>query len=303
MAKAGHGYYTLVMTGLALGLILLSAVAHATWNLLAKRTKNQELFIWWMIVSIGIIIAPLAFFLFLQYPVVSPGWWFVLGTVILHALYFVLLGRSYAHADFSLVYPIARGLGPALVPVLGVLILKETLTPLAVIGIIMVIIGIYTVYWWGRIQQLRRDPLRLFREAGARYSILTGLVNAIQSTWDKVGVQYVNPFLYMYLLALGGVLVLAPYMITHHGPGAVQSEGRRNIKIIPVAGLLMFCAYGLVLLAMSFTQVSYIIPAREIGIVFGVILGVVLLREPFGRGRIIGSCLIALGVSFISLAR
>jgi drug/metabolite transporter (DMT)-like permease len=291
------------MTGLALGLILLSAVAHATWNLLVKRTTNQELFIWWIIVSISIIVAPLAIFLFVQYPVEPPGWWFVLGTIILHALYFVLLGRSYAHADFSLVYPIARGIGPSLVPVLGVLILRESITPLAVVGIIMVIIGIYTVYWWGRIRQLLRDPFRLFREAGARYAILTGLVNAVQSVWDKVGVQYVNPFLYMYLLALGGVLVLAPYMIPYHGMGAVRSEGRRNIKIIPVAGLLMFCAYGLVLLAMQFTQVSYIIPAREIGIVFGVILGMILLREPFGRGRIIGSCLIAFGVSFISLAR
>lgn len=291
------------MTGLALGLILLSAVAHSTWNLLTKRTTNQELFIWWILISISIIISPLAIVLFFKYPIISPGWWFVLGTVILHALYFVLLGRSYAHADFSLVYPIARGLGPALVPILGVIILQETITPLAVIGILMVIIGIYTVYWWGRIQQLLRDPLRLFRETGARYAILTGLANAVQSVWDKVGVQYVSPFLYMYLLALGGVMVLAPYMIRYHGMGAVRLAGQRNLKIIPVAGLLMFCAYSLVLLAMQFTQVSYIIPAREIGIVFGVILGAILLKESFGRGRIIGSCLIALGVSLISVAR
>jgi drug/metabolite transporter (DMT)-like permease len=107
----------------------------------------------------------------------------------------------------------------------------------------------------------------------------------------------------MYLLALGGVIVLAPYMIRYHGMGAARTEGRRNLKIIPIAGLLMFCAYGLVLLAMQFTQVSYVIPAREIGIVFGVILGAILLKESFGRGRIIGSCLIAFGVSLISVAR
>lgn len=291
------------MTGLALGLILLSAIAHAIWNLLAKRTGNQDLFIWWIIVSISFIFAPLAVFLFYTYTIAPPGWWFVLGTIILHAIYFMLLGRSYAHADFSLVYPIARGLGPALVPILGVLVLGEALTTLGVVGIILVIIGIYTVYWWGQVRQLLKDPLRFFRETGTKYAILTGLVNAVQSVWDKVGVQYVNPLLYMYLLALGGVMVLAPYMIRYHGMGAVRFEGQRSLKIIPVAGLLMFCAYGLVLLAMQFTQVSYVIPAREIGIVFGVILGVILLREPFGRGRIIGSCLIALGVSLISLAR
>lgn len=291
------------MTGLALGLILLSAVAHASWNFLVKRTANQELFIWWMLVTISILLSPLAIILFLQESIIPPGWWFVLGTIILHALYFVLLGRSYIRADLSLVYPIARGIGPALVPILGVIVLNEIVTPLAIGGIITIIFGIYTVYWWGQLQQFLHDPLKLFRESGVRYAMLTGLVNAVQSIWDKVGVRYVNPFLYMYFLALGGAIVLAPYMIRAHSIGTVRIEGQRNIKIIPIAGLLMFLAYGLVLLTMQFTRVSYIIPVREVGIVIGVVLGTILLGEPFGRGRIVGSCLIALGVALICISR
>lgn len=291
------------MTNFALGIILLSAVAHASWNFLAKRTGSQELFIWWMLISISILLSPLAIILFRQESIVAPGGWFVLGTVLLHALYFVLLGRSYAHADLSLAYPIARGVGPALVPILGAVVLDEIVTPLAVVGIVTIILGIYTVYWWGQLQWLLRDPLKLFGETGTRYAMLTGLVNAVQSVWDKVGVSYVNPFLYMYLLAFGGAIVLTPYMVSAHGKGTVLIEGQRNKKTIPVAGLLMFLAYGLVLLAMQFTRVSYVTPAREVGIIIGVVLGIIFLGEPFGKGRIIGSCLIATGVVLISIAR
>lgn len=290
------------MTRLALILVLLSAPAHATWNFLAKRANNQEVFIWWLLVVISVLLSPLAVVLLIRNPVVYPGWWFVLGTVILHSLYFVFLGRSYSHADLSLVYPIARGVGPALVPVLGFLVLNETITPPAITGIITVITGIYIVYWWGRLRQVIRDPLRLFREVGARYALLTGLVNATQAIWNKVGLRYVDPFLYMYLLAFGSAIVLSPYMFQVHGIKTVRAEWQRNAKYIVIAGMLMFLAYSLVLMAMQFSRVSYIIPIREVGIVFGVILGTLMLRESFGKGRILGSCIIVLGVVFISIA-
>tara|TARA_Y100000031_G_C8218329_1_gene384597 strand:- start:790 stop:1665 length:876 start_codon:yes stop_codon:yes gene_type:complete len=291
------------MTSLALGIILLSAVAHASWNLLVKRAGSPELFIWWMLISISILLSPLAIILFRQESIVAPGGWFILGTVLLHALYFVLLGRSYTHADLSFTYPIARGIGPALVPILGAVVLNELVTPFAIVGIVTVIFGIYTVYWWGQLQWLPHDPFKLFRKAGPRYAILTGLINAVQSLWDKVGVSYVNPFLYMYLLAFGSAIVLAPYMVKAKGKVTVLIEGQRNKKIIPVAGLLMFLAYGLILLAMQFTRVSYIIPAREVGIIIGVVLGTIFLGEPFSKRRIVGSCLITTGVALISIAQ
>ena len=43
----------------------------------------------------------------------------------MHALYFILLGRGYEHGDLGLVYPIARGTGPLLVPALAIPLLGE----------------------------------------------------------------------------------------------------------------------------------------------------------------------------------
>ena len=290
------------MSGLALGLVLLSAVIHAGWNLLAKRGLNQEVFIWLAQVAISIVLLPLGLFLLLRYPIDATGWFFVAGTVLLHVFYFFFLGRGYARADLSVVYPIARGMGPAVVPILGVLVLGETVSPPAVAGIVTVVVGIYTVYWWGSFGQILSDPLKLFKEPGTRYALFTGATIAIYSIWDKVGVSHVTPFLYMYLMSLGSALGLAPLLIKSHGTSALRAEWRRNSTTILAVGLMTFVAYGLVLTAFQFSRVSYISPAREFGIVIGVLLGVLVLKEPFGRGRIIGSCMIAAGLVLIATA-
>ena len=290
------------MTGLALVMVLSSAVAHASWNFLLKRGTNQLVFMWWSQVAMVVLLLPVALVLAWRYPIVYPGWWFVLGTALLHILYFFFLAGGYTHDDLSVVYPISRGMGPTLVPVLGVLVLRETVTPLAIAGIVAVVVGIYTVYWWGRVPQILRDPFKLLKEPGTRYALLTGLVIAMYSLWDKVGVRYVTPFLYLYLMILGVSISLAPYVLQAHGVRVMRAEWRANAGGIVATSLLMFLAYGLVLTAFQFSRVSYIAPAREVGIVIGVLLGTIVLREPFGRGRLLGSSLIVAGLVLIALA-
>jgi uncharacterized membrane protein len=291
-----------LVTGAALVLVILSAVAHASWNFLLKRGANREIFIWWLLVSTGLLLFPLGVVLILLYPIEGLGWWYILGTIILHVLYFIFLGRGYTHGDLSVVYPIARGMGPALVPILGVLVLDENVSFLAIIGIAAILLGIYTVYWWGRFADILSNPVKLLWEPGTRYALLTGLVIAVYSVWDTVGVRYVNPFLYMYLLSVGTALVLSPYMVKAYGTKMISMEWERAKGTIVTSGLLTFLAYGLVLTALTTSKVSYIAPAREVGIVIGVLLGTLVLKEPFGKGRLIGAGQIVLGVMLVALA-
>jgi drug/metabolite transporter (DMT)-like permease len=290
------------LTALALVLVLVSAVAHASWNLLAKQGSNQEVFIWCSQVAIGVLLLPLGAFLFWRFPVERIGWLFVFGTVFLHIFYFLFLARGYANADLSVVYPIARGMGPTLAPLLGVLILGESVSPLAIVGIASVIVGIYIIYWWGSFGQIFSDPLKLLKETGTRYAVFTGLLIASYSIWDKVGVGHVTPFLYMYLMSVGTAIGMAPYLFRAHGMPMVRAELRTNGLSIVVVGMLTFLAYGLILTALTFSQVSYIAPSREIGIVVGVLLGTLVLKEPFGGGRLLGAGLIAAGPIIITLA-
>ena len=287
---------------MALALVLLSAICHAAWNLLLKRAGNQEVFTWAMLVAGSVMMLPLGVVLFLLYPVSPTGYWLVLATVVAHLFYFILLGRAYSKGDLSLVYPVARGIGPMLIPALAVSILGEKVTPPAALGISVIIAGIFLVSWWGRFRQIIAHPSVLFRDAGVGYALLTGMTITLYSLVDKQGVAHVQPFLYLYLLTLGSAIGMTPYVLYRRGLAELKLEWKSNARPILTAGLLVFLAYGLVLKAYSFSQVSYVSPAREVGIVIGVLMGVFVLKEPFGKGRILGSSAIVLGLVLITLS-
>lgn len=286
----------------ALIMVLLSGVAHVGWNYLMTRASDQEAFVWWMQVTMAVLFAPLAFVIGLTDPPSPTGWVFVFGTGLIHAFYFTFLARGYASGELSQVYPIARGTGPALVPILGVLLLGERVTPPAVAGIIAIVAGVFVVYWSGRMAQMLTRPWRIFGEPGGRYAVATGLCIAAYSIWDKVGVGHVAPLLYMYLMSLATAALLVPYILQQRGAGALISVQRADVRAIIVAAVLTFAAYGLVLSALESAQVSYVWPVREVGIVIAVLLGSFVLGEPFGRGRLLGSCLIVGGIFLIAIS-
>ena len=290
------------MGALSLALILLSAFCHSAWNLLLKRSGNQEVFTWAFLVSGSVLLAPMGGILLWLNPVAASGYWLALASAVTHVVYFVMLGRAYSQGDLSLVYPIARGFGPMLVPVLAVLALGERVALPAVIGIVLIIVGIFIVSWWGRFRQILAQPSVFLRDGGVRYAVLTGISITTYSLIDKVGVGHVQPFLYMYMINLGTAVGLAPYVVFKYGMTPVRRAWQSNTWSIVATSLLVFLAYGLVLTAFSLSQVSYAAPAREVGIVFGVLLGVLVLKERFGQGRLLGSTLIVLGLIFIALS-
>jgi drug/metabolite transporter (DMT)-like permease len=290
------------MTALSLVLVLLSAVAHASWNLMLKRAGDPEVFAWVMIVVGSILLAPVGLALLWYNSMDFPGLWFLLASVVLHVFYFILLARGYATGDLSLVYPVARGMGPMLVPVLAVILLGEIVETMAIVGIAAIVGGIYTISWWGNFHQVLRSPLLFLRSAGMRYAVLTGLTIAVYSIVDKEGVGHIQPLLYIYFMFIGTVALLAPYILANKGMETVKAEWRANAVPITVSGLLAFAAYGLVLTAFSLSRVSYVAPAREVGIVIGVLMGIFLLKEPFGRGRLLGSGLIVGGLVLIAFS-
>jgi len=290
------------MTALSLILVLLSAVAHASWNLMLKRAGDPEVFAWVMLVVGSILLAPVGLALLWYNSMDFPGLWFLLASVVLHVFYFMLLARGYATGDLSLVYPVARGMGPMLVPVLAVILLGEIVETMAIVGIAAIVGGIYTISWWGNFHQVLRSPLLFLRSAGMRYAVLTGLTIAVYSIVDKEGVGHIQPLLYIYFLDIGTVALLAPYILANKGMETVKAEWRANAVPITVSGLLAFAAYGLVLTAFSLSRVSYVAPAREVGIVIGVLMGIFLLKEPFGRGRLLGSGLIVGGLVLIAFS-
>ena len=149
---------------------MLSASFHATWNLLLKRSDNQEAFVLGIVVSGSVMFVPLGIILFWLYPIDPPGYLFALVSTGFQSFYFVMLSRAYSRSDLSLIYPVARGIGPMLVPVLAVPLLGETVAWPAVVGIALIVGGIYVVSWWGRFRQIIAKPSTGCCETGASAS-------------------------------------------------------------------------------------------------------------------------------------
>lgn len=289
-------------TLLALVLVLASAWAHATWNLLLKQARRQEVFVWWLSAFAAIGAAPIAVVLALQTTFEPVGLWYIVASALVHICYFLFLGRSLARADLSLAYPIARGFGPGLVPILAVFALGESVSAPAWVGIGAILVGIYTMAWWGQLRQLAGAGFAASRN-GIAYALLTGVCIALYTLVDKQGVAYVSPFLYLYLLTCGVAAGMMPYITRNYGVTAVVQEWRAGARSIMAASALLFVAYGLALTAMRVADVSYVAPAREVGLLFALALGAIVLKERVTRGRVIGAALLGAGLVIITIFR
>jgi drug/metabolite transporter (DMT)-like permease len=284
----------------ALLLVTAAAIIHAAWNALAKRGQDQITFLW-VAQGLGAIwLTPFALWRLAADGLPAAGLPYVVATIVLHALYFYTLGTAYRQGDFSLVYPVARGLGVAVVPVLAFLAWDERLSPLGVAGIALVVIGIVSLQVGGRGVTSLVERLRV-GSAGTGWAVATGLLIAAYSVVDKVGVTHVHPFPYIAAMGLGVTVALAPVVARRHR--ALAHEVRTNGRALLVASALTLTGYLLVLFAFRLSKTGYVVAAREMSIVLSVLIGRVSLGEPVGWRRLAGAVLVLAGVAGVALAR
>ncbi|MBW2488294.1 MAG: EamA family transporter [Deltaproteobacteria bacterium] len=289
------------MTATALALVLAAAFMHAFWNYLAKKSRHKIAFIWWIILLAVIFYFPMFWYYFAEAQISALGWTCMLATGFLHTFYFFFVGSSYERGDLSVVYPLARGFGPFWVPILAVVFLRERLSLSGIAGIGLVVAGIYVIHLKSFSVKTVFEPFRAIRRPGSIWALLTGCTIAAYSLVDKVGIQSVHPPVYIYFIFFIPLLLLTPYVcIKKQVP--LKEEWQVNKKPIMVVGFLVVFTYLLVLFAMQTSNVSYVVAARELSIVFSALFGTFWLGEDHRQPRLIGAALIAAGVGFIGLS-
>jgi drug/metabolite transporter (DMT)-like permease len=284
----------------ALGLVLIAAFAHAGWNLLAKTASangDSAAFVWLSAVWGATLLAPAA----LVVLVVSPGQLggeallFIAGSGALHAGYFLALQRGYQEGDLSLVYPLARGLGPLLSTVAAIAFLGERPSALSLAGAAIIVASVLS---------LAGNPFRLagsHAEQAALYACLTGVLIAGYTLWDKhaVGNLGLSPIVY-----LGGTEVCIATLLTllvARRRGAARAAWKRDRLPAFGVGSLSAVAYVLVLYALARAPVSFVAPAREVSILIGAALGAQLLSEGDRRRRLLCAGAIVVGVAALAI--
>lgn len=214
------------MTLFALVLVLASGFLHAGWNLLAKRASGDAsgpAFVWLYSALSTVIFAPLAAGVVIGGERVGAlGLFFMFGTGVLHVGYFLSLQKGYRVGDLSVVYPLARGVGPLLASGTAILFLGEGAGPVAVGGILLIVAGVFLLAW--EPDAGRKSPGE--RWLGVAFGLLTGAFIAAYTLWDKVAVSdlALSPVLYYWGSLVVQTVVLLPVALRRRrrfwAPGA-----------------------------------------------------------------------------------
>ena len=262
------------MTAAALALVLGSALLHATWNLLAKRARGGVAFLWLLTVGTAVVYAPVAgLYLWLARPEVTAAHaGAALVSSAIHVGYFLSLQRGYRVGDLSLVYPLARGSGPAVATLLAIALLGERPSPTALVGAALVGVSVAVLTGRGRAEPGRG-------RAAVAYGLLTGLFIGAYTVWDGYAVNALGapPVVYLYLGEVGRLVLLAPFVLARLSSGEPARTWRESRWEALGVATLSPLAYLLVLTAMTFTPVSLVAPAREVSILVGAAFGALLI--------------------------
>lgn len=284
------------MTMAAFGLVLLAAVVHAGWNALAKQRQDILAFFWALTLAALALYAPLFVIIVRREPVSTTVLPYLIASSLAEVAYYVCLARAYQTSDLSLVYPVARGTGVLLVPLLSLVLLGERPSPAAWAGIGMVLAGILWLHLPALRATWRRRPLGSVMSLPA---LLTGVAIAVYSLIDGAGVRHAHPVVYLYLTFALIVVWLGPFVLRYHRQ-ALAREWEARWPVL-AGGVAVFGTYSLILAAFRLAPVAYVVPMREISIVFGAWLGVRVLGEPFGWTRLAACCVVAAGVITIGI--
>lgn len=287
------------MSAFALGLVLVAAVCHATWNLAAKRSGGGLAFVWLTgLVSFAFYIpAVLAYGAWRPFTLPEGAWTVILGSGLIKTGYALLLQLGYRHGDFSLIYPLARGTGPLLSTCAAIAIFGERPTPLALAGGVLIVGSVFALTGGAKVLHADRAHLR----QGLLYGFLCGCCIAGYTVWDQRAVSQLGlpPPAYDFGTQLVMCAVLTPFAWGRRAEAAAAWRDHRD-KVLTVA-LLGPTAYVLVLFAMQTTPVSYVAPAREVSILIAAFLGAKVLGEADAKRRLTAAAAMVVGVIALAL--
>jgi drug/metabolite transporter (DMT)-like permease len=280
------------MDPLVLSLVLAAALLHASWNALVK--SGGDPFVRLAVVNSvgGLCTLPL---LLAVGPPAPASWPYLAGSVVVHHGYYLALGYGYRFGDLSHVYPVARGIAPPLVAVAAWAFAGESIGPLGGLAIVIISGGIVSLAFADDGGLVALKPLG--------FGLLTGLTIAGYTLFDGLGGRASGDVLgyiaWLFVIDAVPFSVLIAYRYRRRLGPALQACWR------PAAfgGALSVIAYGLVIWAMSLAPMAAVSALRETSVIIAALIGTRLLREPFGRRRVLAASVVALGVVLLQVSR
>ena len=274
------------MSPTALALALAAAALHAGWNVAVAGREDPEA------ASAALtLIAPALFLVpaVLTWRVDGDAVPFIAASAFLHFAYFAGLAAAYARADVSVVYPVARGLGPVVVLVIGAAALGAGASPGQAVGVVLVAVGVLLV----------RGVRGEVGTADLALALFVALCIGGYTLVDNEGIEHAAPLPYLWLTLTGVAILYVPLALRMRGRAAVRAELRPAAVLNAGAA---FGAYALVLAALTLAPAAAVAAVRESSVVMAALLARLTLKEPVGPARLAGATAVAAGVALIALS-
>lgn len=272
-----------------IAIILTAALLHAVWNAIVKTAIDRTTTLG--LVAFGHVLPGAVMVVILPLPSAESFVYIGLSTVV-HFGYFYLLGRAYQHGDLSVVYPIARGIVPALVSLWAWLLLGEVLPPPVWIGIGLIVAGILLSSWKSLRSGVGKSALIL--------SLGTGFCISIYSLVDGVGVRLSGGTLGYWAWGAFLHLFIASFAGWRRRDTLMQLPIRIWVTGI-AGGMVSMTAYGLVLYAKNFAPLGAVSALRETSVIFATLIGFFILKEGNWQRRLGAAVLMVFGIAVIGL--
>jgi drug/metabolite transporter (DMT)-like permease len=290
------------MSLVPLALVVIAALIHASWNLLAKRAASGgPAFVFAYNVVATVVYLPWVIWLLVTREQVWswPIALCLLASAIIHLGYSLCLQRGYQVADLSVVYPIARGTGPLFSSVGAFILLREPPSFLGVMGLVAVVAGIGLISTQGNLAAFRQPK----GQEGVRWGLGTGALISAYTVVDGYGVKVlgVHPVLVDWFSNFLRLFLLGPLMLRN--PGHVRERMKGHWWLAIGVGVFSPLSYILVLTAVDMgAPLSLVAPAREMSMMIGALFGMLILREPVNAWRAAGCATIIAGVILLGSA-
>jgi len=290
------------VNGLELAMVLASALLHASWSAAIKGARDPLAFNALQAVLSAVLgLSVLALF---GPRTLSPTLWALAGaTFLAHALYYYWMSRALERADLTLAYPIIRST-PALLPLIAVPLLGESLSPIGALGIAIVVLGVWGVYGGagGGWRTAFRPELR--------FSWLTLIATVAYSLTDKAAMTALQDqswsaalprtLTWFCLLSVGSSAVFLPLAARRLSRADWSAAVRRDPWRATASVAASTAGYGLILQAYQTAPASYVVAVRQTSVLFAVGIAMFFLRERPSRRRVLGALATVLGVAFIA---
>lgn len=267
--------------------VLFAAFIHAVWNSIVK--KQEEKFL--SIVFVSSVASLISIFFLPFFPMPSlESFFFLLLSLLFHFAYSVFLAESYRYGDFSFAYPISRGIAPLLIAVLSFIFAGEALNFFEILGVVIICLGIMSVAMTNKGNAFVENRKSLI------FSLLTGVFISCYTIVDGLGARVsACPFSYALWLFSFMSWPLLLFAIFRYSQEEMVESFKASWMTFVFGGGLCLLAYAIVIWALSFHSMALVSALRETSVVIGSIIGVYILKEPFGYLRIAASIFVLLG--------